>query len=83
VVAVLGALAADQAVKRLLLSGAVGVNGTILIPGVANVRFTWNRGVSFSLLWQDTELGTLLLIVGAGCALAALLVWALRTHRAP
>ena len=53
VVAIFGALAADQAVKRLLLSGAVDLNGTTLIPGVANVAFAWNRGVSFSLLWQN------------------------------
>ena len=38
-VAIFGVLAADQAVKRLLLSGAVDLNGTMLIPGVANVAF--------------------------------------------
>jgi signal peptidase II len=79
----LGGLAADQAVKRLLLSGAVGVNGAILVPSLADVRFTWNRGVSFSLLWQDGDLGRLLLSVGAGVVVAALLVWAFRTRRAP
>jgi lipoprotein signal peptidase len=81
-VAIFGVLAADQAVKRLLLSGAVDLNGTMLIPGVANVAFAWNRGVSFSLLWQNSDLGSLLLFAGAACIVAALLVWAFRTRRA-
>src|SRR5262245_5062356 len=81
-VAIFGVLAADQAVKRLLLSGAVDLNGTMLIPGVANVAFAWNRGVSFSLLWQNSNLGSLLLSAGAVCIVAALLVLALRTLRA-
>jgi lipoprotein signal peptidase len=81
-VAIFGVLAADQAAKRLLLSGAVDLNGTELIPGVANVAFAWNRGVSFSLLWQNSDLGSLLLSAGAACIVAALLVWAFRTRRA-
>ena len=81
-VAIFGVLAADQAVKRLLLSGAVDLNGTMLIPRVANVAFAWNRGVSFSLLWQNSDLGSLLLFAGAACIVAALLVWAFRTRRA-
>jgi signal peptidase II len=81
-VAIFGVLAADQAVKRILLSGAVDLNGTMLIPGVANVAFAWNRGVSFSLLWQNSNLGSLLLSAGAVCIVAALIVWAFRTRRA-
>src|SRR6516165_4390581 len=81
VVAIFGALAADQAVKRLLLSGAVDLNGTMLIPDVANVTFAWNRGVSFNLLWSNSDLGSLLLFAGAACIVAALLVWAFRARR--
>ena len=68
---------ADQAVKRLLLSGAVDLNGTMLIPGVANVTFAWNRGVSFNLLWQNSDLGSLLLIIAllVFVGLAAIIVW--------
>ena len=80
--AIFAALAADQAVKGLLLSGTVDLNGTILIPGVVNIDFAWNRGVSFSLLWPNSGLGSLLLSVGAACIVAALLVWAFRAHRA-
>ena len=61
VLAIFAAFAADRAVKRLLLSGAVELNGTTLIPGIASVSFTWNQGVSFGLLWPNSDLGGLLL----------------------
>ena len=80
--AIFAALAADHAVKRLLLSGAVALNGTTLIPGVVDVNFAWNRGVSFSLLRQNSHLGSLLLSASAGGIVVALLVWAFRTRRA-
>jgi signal peptidase II len=82
VVAVFAALTTDQAVKRLLLSGVVDLDGKMLIPGVAYVNFVWNRGVSFNLLWPNSDLGSLLLSVGAACIVAALLVWAFRARRA-
>jgi signal peptidase II len=80
--AMFAVLAADQAVKRLLLSGAVDLNGTTLIPGVVDVRFAWNRGVSFSLLWQSSHLGSLLSSASATGIVVPLLVWAFRTNRA-
>jgi signal peptidase II len=79
--AIVAMLAADQAVKRWLLSGAVDLDGTILIPGLVDVSFAWNRGVSFNLLWSNSGLGRLLLFVGAACIVAALLVWAFRARR--
>ncbi len=82
ILAIFAALVADQAVKRLLLSGALEINGTTLIPGVANISFAWNRGISFSLLWPDSELGSLMLFAGAAFIAAALLVCALRARRA-
>jgi signal peptidase II len=81
VVAMTAALAADQVIKQLLLSGAVDLNGANLIPGVANINFAWNRGVSFSLLWTNSKFGSLLLSAGSACIVAALLVWAFRAHR--
>jgi signal peptidase II len=33
----------------------------VLIPGLLDFHHAWNRGVSFSLLWQDTDRGSLLL----------------------
>jgi lipoprotein signal peptidase len=82
VVAIFAAFAADQAVKRLLLSGAVDFNGTTLITGVVNVNFTFNRGVSFSLLRPNSDLESLLLSAGTACIVAALLIWAFRDRRA-
>lgn len=79
--AIFAVLAADQAVKRWLLSGAVDFNGTVLIPGVLTGVFVWNQGVSFNLLWLDSELGSLMLSAGAACIVAALLVWAFRARR--
>jgi signal peptidase II len=76
------AVAADQTVKQLLLSGAVDLDGTSLIPGVVSVDFAWNRGISFSLLRPSTGLGSLLLSAGAAAIVAALLVWAVRARRA-
>jgi signal peptidase II len=80
--AMFAAVAADQTVKRLLLSGAVDLDGTTLIPGVASVAFAWNRGISFSLLRPSTGLGSVLLSAGAAGIVAALLVWAVRARRA-
>jgi hypothetical protein len=65
VAGICAALAADQAVKRWLLSGAVDLNGTTLIPGVMDVNFACNRGVSFNLLWHNSDLGGRLLSVAA------------------
>jgi signal peptidase II len=81
VLAIFGAFAADRAVKRLLLSGAVEPNGTTLIPGVANISFTWNQGVSFGLLWPNSDLGALLLSAAAVFIVVALLIWAFRAGR--
>ena len=64
------AVAADQAIKQLLLSGAVDLDGTSLIPGVVSVDFAWNRGISFSLLRPSTGLGSLLLSAAAAAIVA-------------
>jgi signal peptidase II len=79
--AILAVFAADQAVKWILLSCAVGLNGATLIPGFLSVRFTWNRGVSFGLFWQDSDVGSLLLFAGTALIVAVLSVWAYRTQR--
>ena len=81
-VAMLVVLAADQAVKLILLSGAFSVlDGSTLIPGALNVRFTWNRGVSFSLLWQNGDLGRVLLLAGLTAVVAVLSAWLFRARR--
>ena len=72
------ALAACLAAQPLLL----GLPPTILIPGLADFRPAWNRGVSFSLFTQDSDTGRYLLMaaiaaISAGVAVA---VWRASTR---
>jgi signal peptidase II len=36
---------------------ALGFSDATVIPGLLDLRHTWNRGVSFSLLWQSGDSG--------------------------
>ena len=54
------ALAANIVFQRFLMNG--GAEGRVLIPGLADFRPAWNRGVSFSLFVQDSALGWHLLV---------------------
>jgi signal peptidase II len=72
--ALAAALAADLSVKHLFLSEAW--NSRVLVPGLLETHYAWNRGVSFSLFWQSGSLGSgllaaLLLAVVLGFAVAA------------
>ncbi|HEX4269909.1 MAG TPA: signal peptidase II [Rhizomicrobium sp.] len=40
------------------------LSGGVLIPGLLDFHPAWNRGVSFSLLWQDSRTGSWLLVAG-------------------
>lgn len=50
-----------------------------IIPGFADIRFALNRGVSFSLLAQDSIVGTNLLTIATVALILALCLWAWRT----
>ena len=50
-----------------------------ILPGFADIKFMVNRGVSFSLLAQDSELGANLLTLGMAALIVALCVWAYQT----
>jgi signal peptidase II len=67
------ALAANIAFQRLLMN----VEGRVLIPGLAEFRPAWNRGVSFSLFVQDSAMGRTLLIavLAVISAVVAVLMW--------
>ena len=52
-------VALNLAAEYLLLTWRFA--DAVLIPGLLNFHMTWNRGVSFSLLWQDSDTGSLLL----------------------
>jgi signal peptidase II len=67
------ALAANIVFQHFLMKS--GVPARMLIPGLADFRPAWNRGISFSLFVQDTALGwhllvALLLVISAVVAVA-------------
>lgn len=49
----------------------------VLIPGLLDFIQTWNRGVSFSLFWQDGDKGRMVLIavLASVVLLVAVLAW--------
>ncbi len=55
------ALALNIAVERALMGV---MHGAQIIPGLADFHPAWNRGVSFSLLTQDSDTGRYLLMAG-------------------
>ncbi len=69
------ALVANIVFQRLLMN--VGVEGRVLIPGLADFRPAWNRGVSFSLFVQDSATGWHLLVglLAVISAAVAVLMW--------
>jgi signal peptidase II len=74
-------LVLDLAISRTFVLGRAGMDGTTLIPGLLDIRYMWNRGISFSFFWQSNAWGSFAL---SSCILAltiAVLVYALRTER--
>jgi len=71
--AALAALLLNMALERWLMALP---SGAVLIPGLADFHHAWNRGVSFSLLTQDSNTGryllmALLAVVSLGVAVMA------------
>lgn len=52
------ALLIDIAMKRLLLAEADSWNDKNIVPGFLETHYAFNRGVSFSLFWQSSSLGS-------------------------
>src|SRR5271155_6194126 len=75
------ALVLDLAISRAFVLGRAGMDGTTLIPGLLDVRYMWNRGISFSFFWQSNAWGAAALSICILCLTAAVLVYALRTER--
>ena len=77
------ALAAGLATGTLFLNLAIehvlaGIRGPlVLLPGLLDYDATWNRGVSFGLLRQDSDMGRLTLSVALAlvAAFVAFLAW--------
>jgi len=74
---------ADQASKLwLLFAFDLGAKGTVAVTPFFDLVLVWNKGVSYGLLTQDTDLGRLGLIAFAAVASFALVIWLARVTSA-
>ncbi len=73
----LAALATSQAVL------AASLDGTVLIPGLAGIRYAWNHGISFSLFWSESTIGNTAILIGVLAVIVVLTLIVLRTQRVP
>jgi len=79
--AIAAALAVDILMKRLLLAEADDWNNRTLVPGFLDTHYAFNRGVSFSLFWQSTSIGTEALAALQMVFILTFAVLAFRTHK--
>jgi signal peptidase II len=75
------ALVLDLAISRAFVLGRAGMDGTTLIPGLLDIHYMWNRGISFSFFWQSNAWGSFALSLCILGLTVAVLVYALRTER--
>jgi signal peptidase II len=75
------ALVLDLAISRAFVLGRADMDGTTLIPGLLDIRYMWNRGISFSFFWQSNAWGSFALSLCILGLTVAVLVYALRTER--
>lgn len=75
------ALVLDLAISRAFILGRAGMDGTTVIPGLLDIRYMWNRGISFSFFWQSNAWGSFALSLCILGLTVAVLVYALRTER--
>lgn len=75
-------LVVDLAVKRLFLAHMAQWNFRTVVPGFLDTHYAWNRGVSFSLFWQNSTLGSAALSAFLMVVIIGLAVSAFRTSQA-
>jgi signal peptidase II len=75
------ALLVDIAMKRLLLAEKDDWNNKTIIPGFLDTHYAYNRGVSFSLFWQDTSFGSEALAALQMVFILTFAVLAFRAHK--
>jgi signal peptidase II len=69
----------DQATKIWIVHGAdVAANGPINLLPILDLILIWNRGISYGLFQQDSDLGRWLLALFTIAATLALWVWSTR-----
>jgi signal peptidase II len=77
--AAVATLALDQASKLWLLFGLVlPLREPVVLAPFAELIVVWNRGISYGLFQQHTELGRWLLLAVSAVAVVLLSVWMLR-----
>jgi signal peptidase II len=75
-------LALDQASKLwLMLVVDIAAVQPIRLAPFLEIIVVWNRGISYGLFQQESQLGRWLLIVGSAVAAVALSIWMARTRR--
>ncbi len=79
--AILAALALDLLVKHFLLANAATWDGRTLLPGLLDTHYAWNRGISFSLFWQNGDFGSEVLAAFLMTVTLVFAVSALRTDK--
>lgn len=78
--AILASLASDVALKRLFLAKMAQWDFRNIVPGLLDTHYTWNRGVSFSLFWQNSDFGSAALAALLLGVIIALAISAFRTR---
>ncbi|OAI44345.1 hypothetical protein AYO42_00940 [Rhizomicrobium sp. SCGC AG-212-E05] len=76
-----GTIAAIVGVTGLVAANATTLDGSVVIPGFLDIAFHHNRGISFGLFAQDTEMGSRVLILFISLLIAVLAVLVYRTSR--
>ena len=75
------ALALDIAVKNLFLAHQADWDGKVVVPGLLGLHYAWNHGVSFSLFWQNSSFGSVVLAAVLSLIIVGMAVAAFRTHK--
>ena len=79
--AIVVALGLDIAVKNLFLAHAAAWDGGVIIPGLLDLHYAWNHGVSFSLFWQNSTVGSVALAAVLSIVIVGMAVAAFRTKK--
>lgn len=80
-VAALAALLIDQASKLwLLFVYDLGARGAVALTPFFNLVLNWNRGISYGLFQQESELGQWILLVVQLGVVALLWIWMVRLN---
>lgn len=75
-------LVADQASKLGLLFGSdLLLNEPVALGPFVNLIVVWNRGISYGLFQQHSDLGRWLLVVVSVAAAAGIAIWLSRSDR--